>query len=85
MSEESGTADQLRAYVARLDRIETEIDGLGEAKRALYKEIRACGFDKEAIRRMVVRKRDERRGRAADDSTLEKYEASVATGSDPFD
>ena len=76
-------ADQLRAYVAKLDRIERDIDALGEEKRSLYKEVRACGFDKEAIRKIVVRMRDERRG-AKDDGLQAKYEAAMATGSDPL-
>jgi uncharacterized protein (UPF0335 family) len=46
-------AGQLRAFVERIERIESEIKDLNADKSEIYKELRGFGFDVKAVRQCV--------------------------------
>lgn len=71
-------ADQLRAYVSRLRLLDAETDKIGNAKRDILREAKACGFCKKTIRRMVMRIHRGETAVPTDDHLLELYEAAVA-------
>lgn len=49
-------ADQLAGYVAAIENIESQVNDLNAEKQRLYAEARACGFSKNAIRTLVLRR-----------------------------
>lgn len=55
----SAASDQLRNGVARLERLEGEIDALNDDKREVYRELKASGLDPAVIRQVLrLRKQD---------------------------
>lgn len=72
-------AAQLSGYVSRIERLQGEIDALGDDKGEVYSEVRAAGFDKKTVGKMVLRRRLNRQDREEDDVLLDLYEAAIAT------
>lgn len=53
------SADHLRAFVSRIERLDDEIKGLNEDKSSVYKEAKSQGFDPKVMRRVIsVLKKD---------------------------
>lgn len=73
------SADQLRAYVTRIERLEEEIAALNDDKREVYAETRACGFDKAIMRKLIQRRRKDRSELKEEDELLDLYEAALLT------
>jgi len=67
-------ADQLRAYVRRIEKIEEAIAELNGDKTSIYSEAKACGFDLPTLRKLVQRRRKRREDLVDADETLEAYE-----------
>lgn len=70
---ESVAADQLRAFVERIERVEEEIKGLNGDKRDIYAEAKSCGFDTKAIKKIVAIRRKDVAERQEEDAILETY------------
>lgn len=64
------SADQLRAYVVLLQKVETQQDVLNKEKSRIYREAKACGFCKSTIRKLVLRLRE---GQGEADAKLDQY------------
>ncbi|UFK26709.1 hypothetical protein [Roseobacter phage RDJL6] len=45
--------DQLRAYLAALAELEHQIDEINEVKGRLFREARACGFERPIVRDLL--------------------------------
>ena len=71
------SADQLRAYISRIERLEEEIDGLNDDKRDIYKEAKSCGFDRKVMRMVVNRRRKNRTDLLEEDTMVELYEQAM--------
>lgn len=78
------SADQLRAYVHRVERIETEIAECNDMKKEVYKEAKSCGFCKVTLRKVIARRRRTRAEIVEEDDLLELYEAALISV-DPID
>jgi len=77
----------LKAFVARLEALQAEIDASSADKAELYKEIKAKGFDKRAVRAVLRRLAEDagaknKRERAEDlvDLYLAALDPPAATG-----
>jgi uncharacterized protein (UPF0335 family) len=70
---ESVAADQLRAFVERIERIEKEIKGLNGDKSDIYKEAKMNGFDVKVMRKVVALRRKDYAERQEEDAILEIY------------
>ncbi len=81
------SADQLRAYVVRIEQLNNDIRDLNVDKREIYAEVKACGFDKRVIRHLVARRLLDPTERAEGDALLELYEQILTTGTtvDPLE
>ena len=71
------SADQLRGYVSRIERLEEEIKGLNEAKRDIYQESKGCGFDNRVLKKLIARRRKDRSDVQEEDDMLDLYEAAM--------
>jgi uncharacterized protein (UPF0335 family) len=71
-------ATQLRAYVERIERLQTEQDDLGKDKGEVYAEAKSAGFDKKTIRKVVRRRQKNQTDREEEDAMLDLYEAAIA-------
>lgn len=65
-------ADQLRAFVERLEETNGEIDELQDVKKATYAEAKSSGFDVKALKRVVTL-------RAMDPAERREQDAIVTT------
>lgn len=53
----SVSADKLKAYVSRIERLEGEKADLSADIREVYAEAKSNGFDSKALRRLIARRK----------------------------
>ena len=73
-------ADQLRAYVKRIEVLDEEIAGLNKDKSEIYVEARTVGFCKKTMRKLIGRRKRDRYEVQEDDDLLLQYEMTLAAG-----
>ncbi len=66
-------ADQLRAYIARLEEIETRVEALNAEKGEVYAEAKACGLCRATMRKLVLQRRKEQAEVQEEDVKLQLY------------
>lgn len=71
------SADQLRSFVERIERISAEIAELQEDRRMIFSEAKAVGFDAATLRKVIARRAVNPADRAVGDALLESYEAAL--------
>ncbi|TFG86912.1 MAG: DUF2312 domain-containing protein [Hyphomicrobiales bacterium] len=70
---QTSAKDQLRAIIARIERLEEEKAALSADLREVYAEAKGNGFDVKALRAVVrIRKQDENK-RREEEAVLETY------------
>ncbi len=72
MADPAVSADQLRSFVERIERLEEEKAALGSDIREVYAELKAMGFDPKIVRQVI-------RLRKMDRSELQEQEALLDT------
>jgi len=72
------TDDRLRIYVARIERLNSEIAGLQDDRKDVYAEAKAVGYDPRTLRAAIKRRAVAPEARAEADALLEVYEAALA-------
>jgi uncharacterized protein (UPF0335 family) len=73
MQLQSSAKDQLRSFIARIERLEEEKAALSVDLREVYAEAKANGFDVKALRSVVrLRKQDEDK-RREEEAVLTTY------------
>ncbi len=80
---QSGTHDQLRAFVERIERLEEEKAALGADLREVYSEAKAMGFDAKTLRVVVRLRKQDTHERQEQEALLATY--MVALGMAPED
>ena len=52
-------ADHLRAFIERIEQVESEVSDLNETKKEIYAELKGTGYDAAVVREIVrIRKQD---------------------------
>lgn len=72
--------DLIRAYVARVEKIDDEIVPLNDAKAEVYDEARAVGLNPKILKEVIRRRRKPRQEVEEADWELETYERILAAG-----
>ncbi len=70
---DSVAADQLKALIERIERLEEEKAGIAGDIREIYGEAKGTGFDTKAIRRIIALRKKDREERQAEEAMLELY------------
>ncbi len=70
-------ADQLRAFVERIERLEEEKAALAADIREVYGEAKGTGFDGKALRRLITLRKMDQADREEQDALLEIYRQAV--------
>lgn len=73
MSADIVAADQLKAIVQRVERLEDEIADLNADKSEIYKEARANGFDVKVIKKVVSKRKIDEHEREEQDNVFDLY------------
>jgi uncharacterized protein (UPF0335 family) len=71
------SADQLRLFIERIERLEEEKKGLNDDIRDVYAESKANGYDTKTMRKVIALRRMEKHARDEADALLETYRAAL--------
>lgn len=77
MPEENVSAEQLRLFIERVERLEEEKRGLGNDIKDVYSEAKSMGFDPKTMRSIVRLRRQEKDARDEADALLETYRSAL--------
>lgn len=70
-------ADELRAFIERIERLEEEKSGISEGIKDVFAEAKARGFDTKALRTIIARRKRDRDDIAEEEAILEMYLAAL--------
>ena len=73
-------ADELRAIIERIERLEAEKQDAVDAQKEVYAEAKGRGYDTKIIRKVVARRKRDRADLAEEAAVLELYEAALEGG-----
>lgn len=72
-----GAAEQLRSFVERAERLHAEREAIAADIKEVYAEAKSGGFDVKTLKKVIRRRRMERRDRIEQDELLELYERTL--------
>ena len=70
---DSVAADQLKAFVERIERLEEEKAGIANDIKDIYAEAKGTGFDTKAIRKIISLRKKDHSERQEEEAVLELY------------
>lgn len=70
-------ADQLRALIERIERLEEEKRNITDDIKDIYAEAKGNGFDTKAIRAIVILRRQDKAEREEAETILDLYKAAL--------
>ena len=70
---ESVAADQLKAFIERIERLEEEKAGIAGDIREIYAEAKGNGFDTKAMRKILAIRKKDFSERQEEEAILELY------------
>ena len=74
MSDTGGVAaDQLKAFVERIERLEEEIKVINDDKKDVYAEAKGNGFDVKILKRVISERRKPAHQRAEEEAVFDLY------------
>lgn len=73
LDDDNTTGEQLRAFIERVERIESEIKDLQDDRKEIYKEAKAFGFDVKVVKAVIQRRKKDRDELAEFEAILETY------------
>ena len=73
MSDVGIAGGQIRAFVERVEQIESEIAELGEAKKEIFAEAKGAGFDVKVIREIIKIRKQDKEERDEYETVLDLY------------
>lgn len=77
MSTESVAADELRAFVERVERVEADIKDRNDDKKEIYAEAKGRGYDVPTIKKLVRLRALDENERAEAEALLELYASAI--------
>lgn len=77
------TAEQLKAYVERIERLEEEKAALAADVREVYAEAKGNGFDAKIMRQVVRLRKLDSQDRTEQEALLDLYKRALGMGEGP--
>jgi uncharacterized protein (UPF0335 family) len=74
---QSVAADQLKAFIERIQRLHEEVKALNDDCRDVYAEAKANGFDVKILRQIIRLLRMDRDQRMEQEAILELYKQAI--------
>lgn len=74
---ETVAADELRAFVERIEQLEAEKRDLAEQVKETFAEIKGRGYDTAAVRKLVALRRKDPAERQEEDAILDLYMSAL--------
>ena len=66
-------ADQLRAFIDRIERLDEDRRNTVEDIKEVFKEVKGFGYDPKALRHILKMRRQDKDQREAEEATLDIY------------
>lgn len=77
MSSGNVSAEQLRLFIERIERLEEEKKGIADDIKDVYAEAKATGYDIKTMRSIVRLRAMEKAARQEQEALLETYKAAL--------
>ncbi|HLZ78841.1 MAG TPA: DUF2312 domain-containing protein [Sphingomonas sp.] len=77
MSDGNVSADQLRLFIERIERLEEEKKGMNDDIKDVYLEAKSQGYDAKTMRTIVRLRRLDKNARDEAEALLEVYKAAL--------
>lgn len=71
------TADELRSFIERIERLDAEKKDLSEAQKEVMAEAKSRGYDTKIIRKVVALRKREPDDIAEEEAVLEMYKEAL--------
>lgn len=71
------SADQLRLFIERIERLEEEKKGISDDIKDVYAEAKGTGFDAKIMKQIVRLRKKTRDARMEEEALLETYKAAL--------
>lgn len=71
------TAEELRQFCERIERLEAEKQDAADAQKEVYSEAKGRGYDTKVLRKVVARRKRDRDDLAEEAAVLEMYENAL--------
>jgi len=68
---------QLRSFVERVERLQTEIDDLNGDKKEVFAEAKANGYDVPTLKKVIQRRKADKSAVEEQDALLDLYEGAL--------
>ncbi len=77
MSTENVSAEQLRLFIERIERLEEDKKGIADDIKDVYGEAKGTGFDTKTMRSIIRLRAMEKAARQEQEALLETYKAAL--------
>jgi uncharacterized protein (UPF0335 family) len=77
MSTDNVSAEQLRLFIERIERLEEDKKGIADDIKDVYAEAKGTGFDAKTMRKIVALRKMDKDARQEADALLETYRAAL--------
>lgn len=77
LGEANASAEQLRLFIERIERLEEEKKGIGDDIKDVYLEAKATGFDPKTMRKIIALRKMSADDRREMEAILETYLAAL--------
>lgn len=71
------TADELRQFIERIERLDAEKKDLAEQSKEVFAEAKGRGYDTKVMRTVIARRKRERDDLAEEAAVMEMYEEAL--------
>ncbi len=71
------SADQLRLFIERIERLEEEKQGIADDVKDVYAEAKSTGYDAKTMRKIVALRKMESHARQEADALLDTYRVAL--------
>ena len=71
------TADELRAFIERMERLEAEKKDLAEAQKEVMAEAKGRGYDTKVMRKVIALRKRDANDIAEEEAVLEMYKEAL--------
>jgi uncharacterized protein (UPF0335 family) len=71
------TADELRAFIERYERLEAEVKDIKDSQKEVMAEAKGRGYDTKVMRKVIALRKRNRDDIATEEATLEMYMSAL--------
>lgn len=77
MSTDNVSAEQLRLFIERIERLEEDKKGIADDIKDVYAEAKGTGFDAKTMRKIVALRKMDKGARQEAEALLETYKTAL--------